>query len=75
MPDIIENLKDAINPHRREQATVPDYDPQKRGPYADKPPNSQPGVEVPRTGLNDSTTSAKSVQLEEAPTPSSTKET
>ncbi|KAK4107327.1 hypothetical protein N656DRAFT_785443 [Canariomyces notabilis] len=36
MSDIIENIKDAINPSRRDSATVETYDPQKRGPYADK---------------------------------------
>ncbi|KAK4236788.1 hypothetical protein C8A03DRAFT_45245 [Achaetomium macrosporum] len=33
MSDIIENIKDALNPKRREEATVPEYDAQKRGPY------------------------------------------
>ncbi|KAL2018445.1 hypothetical protein VTK56DRAFT_864 [Thermocarpiscus australiensis] len=38
MSDIVENLKDAINPHRRGQATVETYDPHTRGPYPDQPP-------------------------------------
>ena len=37
MSDILENIKDAINPSRREEATPPDYDPNKRGAYADAP--------------------------------------
>lgn len=35
MSDIIGNIKEALNPKEREQATVPDYDPHKRGPYPD----------------------------------------
>lgn len=35
MSDILEALKDAVNPKRREQATTETYDPKTRGPYAD----------------------------------------
>ncbi|KAK1775124.1 hypothetical protein QBC45DRAFT_423201 [Copromyces sp. CBS 386.78] len=35
MSDIIENIKEALNPKERQQATVPDYDPHTRGPYPD----------------------------------------
>ena len=35
MSDIIENIKEALNPKVREQATPPDYDPHTRGPYPD----------------------------------------
>ncbi|GAB1315327.1 hypothetical protein MFIFM68171_05537 [Madurella fahalii] len=34
MSDIIEAIKDALNPSRREQATVETYDANTRGPYA-----------------------------------------
>lgn len=36
MSDIVEALKDAVNPSRREQATGETYDASKRGPYADQ---------------------------------------
>ncbi|KAK3380783.1 hypothetical protein B0H63DRAFT_378950, partial [Podospora didyma] len=38
MSDIINAIKDAVNPKRREEATVPTYDPHKRGPYPDEAP-------------------------------------
>ena len=38
--DIIENLKDAVNPKRREKVTPPNYDPETRGAYADEPPSA-----------------------------------
>ncbi|KAK4119080.1 hypothetical protein N657DRAFT_650637 [Parathielavia appendiculata] len=46
MSDIVEAIKDAVNPKRREQATVETYDPHKRGPYPDQPPtgDGQPGL-------------------------------
>jgi hypothetical protein len=46
MSDILEAIKDAINPKRREQATVETYDAHKRGPYRDQPPtgDGQPGL-------------------------------
>ncbi|KAK4187730.1 hypothetical protein QBC35DRAFT_409928 [Podospora australis] len=49
MSDIIENLKDAINPARRESATTETYDPHTRGPYPDGKPTSEgdPGTLAP----------------------------
>lgn len=49
MSDILEALKDAVNPKRREQATTETYDPKTRGPYADRAAagNSQPQVAPP----------------------------
>ncbi|AEO55742.1 hypothetical protein MYCTH_2314369 [Thermothelomyces thermophilus ATCC 42464] len=38
MSDLFEAIKDALNPKRREQATVETYDPHTRGPYPDRPP-------------------------------------
>ncbi|KAL2168957.1 hypothetical protein VTG60DRAFT_6599 [Thermothelomyces hinnuleus] len=38
MSDLFEAIKDALNPKRREQATVETYDPHMRGPYPDRPP-------------------------------------
>ncbi|KAK1759997.1 hypothetical protein QBC47DRAFT_357809 [Echria macrotheca] len=40
MSDILANLKDAVNPKRREKATPPDYDAQKLGAHANAPPSS-----------------------------------
>lgn len=36
MSDIVDALKDTINPKRRESATVPTYDAEKRGPYSNR---------------------------------------
>lgn len=49
MSDILEAIKDVINPKRREQATVETYDPHTRGPYPDRSSaeNSQPQVSPP----------------------------
>ncbi|KAK5657915.1 hypothetical protein OQA88_2464 [Cercophora sp. LCS_1] len=47
MSDVLENLKDAINPHRRENATAPTYDASKRGAYADAPAKSEPELALP----------------------------
>ncbi|KAH6843482.1 hypothetical protein B0I37DRAFT_218706 [Chaetomium sp. MPI-CAGE-AT-0009] len=46
MSDILEAIKDAVNPKRREQATVETYDAHKRGPYPDRASaeSSQPQV-------------------------------
>jgi hypothetical protein len=46
MSDIIEAMKDAVNPKRREQATVETYDAQKRGPYADRRSTGDNQLEV-----------------------------
>ena len=73
MSDIIESLKDVVNPERREKATAPDYDPQKRGPYADKPSKSEPQVDMPKAGLNDSKTNGNSAQVKATPVPSDTR--
>ncbi|SPQ23511.1 bb116bb2-ad7c-418d-999a-b643c8e1eb28 [Thermothielavioides terrestris] len=35
MSEILDAIKDAVSPKRREQATVSTYDAQKRGPYAE----------------------------------------
>ncbi|KAK3361400.1 hypothetical protein B0T24DRAFT_108398 [Lasiosphaeria ovina] len=46
MSDIIDAIKDAVNPSRREEATAPTYDPHKRGPYPDQAPppaSGEPG--------------------------------
>lgn len=54
MSDIIEAIKDAVNPKRREEATVEIYDAQKRGPYADRRSagDSQPEVAPPNEAQN-----------------------
>ena len=62
MSEIVENLKDAIDPSRREKATVPAYDPQKRGPYADSTGHGHPEVAVPKAAIDDSTAEQKSDQ-------------
>jgi len=49
MSDIIENLKDAVNPSRREKGTAPDYDPRTRGAYTEAP-TEQPQLAPPRDG-------------------------
>lgn len=36
MSEIIDAIKDAVNPKRREQATVSNYDAQRRGPYTEQ---------------------------------------
>ncbi|KAL2152821.1 hypothetical protein VTH82DRAFT_3976 [Thermothelomyces myriococcoides] len=38
MSELVDAIKDAVNPKRREQATVETYDPHTRGPYPDRPP-------------------------------------
>ena len=65
MSDIVENLKDAIDPSRREKATVPAYDPQKRGPYADQAGHGHPEVAVPKAAIDDSTAEQKPDQAKE----------
>lgn len=40
MSDIIESLKDVVDPSRREQATTESYDPHTRGPYPDHKPTT-----------------------------------
>ncbi|KAK0744551.1 hypothetical protein B0T21DRAFT_304158 [Apiosordaria backusii] len=49
MSDIIESLKDAVDPSRREQATTETYDPHTRGPYPDHKPatDNNPGSLAP----------------------------
>ncbi len=56
MSDIIESLKDAINPKRREEATPPDYDPHKRGPYTSTTAEGQPKL-IPVDGREESNSS------------------
>ncbi|KAK1835705.1 hypothetical protein QBC39DRAFT_368203 [Podospora conica] len=63
MSEIVENLKDAIDPTRREKATVPTYDPEQRGPYADKPSAGQVELDVPKAGVDGSTAGTKSSQV------------
>ncbi|KAK4447222.1 hypothetical protein QBC34DRAFT_382472 [Podospora aff. communis PSN243] len=46
MSEIISNLKEALNPKKREDATAPTYDPS-RAPYADNTP-SQNQLDPPR---------------------------
>lgn len=70
MSEIVENVKDAIDPTRRDKATVPTYDPEQRGPYADKQGASEAGLDVPKAGANDSTAGAKSSQVKATPAPS-----
>lgn len=70
MSEIVENLKDAVDPSRREKATVPTYDPEQRGPYADKKGTSEAELDVPKDGVNDSTAGAKSSQGKATPAPS-----
>lgn len=36
MSEIVDAIKDAVNPKRRQEATVETYDPEKRGPYTDQ---------------------------------------
>ncbi|KAL2133220.1 hypothetical protein VTI74DRAFT_2729 [Chaetomium olivicolor] len=50
MSDIIDAIKDAVNPKRREQATVETYDPKKRGPYAEESTSGdgQPELSPPK---------------------------
>lgn len=56
MSEIIHAIKDAVNPERREQATVPTYDAQKRGPYpsANVAGSSQPELKPPTESQNPS---------------------
>jgi hypothetical protein len=70
MSEIVENLKDAIDPARREKATVPTYDPEQRGPYATKQGASEAELDVPKAGVNDSTAGAKPSQVKATPAPS-----
>ena len=63
MSDILENIKDAVNPKRREKATPPDYDPKTRGAYADEPPaTGQAGLSAP-TNTDPSTAPDRSPKL------------
>lgn len=55
MSDIIENIKEALNPKEREQATVPDYDPHTRGPY----PDNQSSVVVNQATSNNNNTQSQ----------------
>ncbi|KAJ4288786.1 hypothetical protein N0V88_007322 [Collariella sp. IMI 366227] len=50
MSEIIDSIKDAVNPKRREQATTETYDPKKRGPYAEDPTPSvnEPELSPPK---------------------------
>ena len=54
MSDIIEAIKDVVNPKRREQATAETYDAHKRGPYPDRASAgaSQPEVAPPAEAQN-----------------------
>ncbi|KAK0707921.1 hypothetical protein B0H67DRAFT_648051 [Lasiosphaeris hirsuta] len=52
MSDIVSNLKDAINPSRREKATPPGYDPQARGAYVDNDSATQPQLAPPKDGVD-----------------------
>ncbi|KAK0640575.1 hypothetical protein B0T16DRAFT_418135 [Cercophora newfieldiana] len=49
MSDIIGNLKEVLNPKKREEATAPTYTPE-RAPYADAPPTNQEQLDLPRSG-------------------------
>jgi len=63
MSDILENIKDAINPSRREEATPPDYDPNKRGAYASAPSDDkQAQVNPPANTAVDQRAQADSVK-------------
>jgi hypothetical protein len=53
MSDIVENIKDAVNPKRREEATIPDYDAQKRGPYTANEGQQPEQVSPPRAEQTD----------------------
>ncbi|KAL2193037.1 hypothetical protein P885DRAFT_81630 [Corynascus similis CBS 632.67] len=59
MSDLFEAIKDAINPKRREQATVETYDPHTRGPYPDRSSTgeasgqSQPQAQPQQAEAND----------------------
>jgi hypothetical protein len=55
MSEILEALKDAVNPKRREQATTETYDPKTRGPYADPAAagDGQPEVSPPAAEAQD----------------------
>jgi hypothetical protein len=57
MSDILEAIKDAVNPKRREQATVENYDAHKRGPYPDQAPagDGEPGLSPPTEARNPAT--------------------
>lgn len=41
MSEIVDSLKDLVDPSRRESATAPSYDPNTRGPYPDRKPASE----------------------------------
>ncbi|KAK3998241.1 hypothetical protein QBC44DRAFT_363769 [Cladorrhinum sp. PSN332] len=41
MSDIVEALKDVVDPSRRDAATHETYDPHTRGPYPDREPTSE----------------------------------
>ena len=71
MSDIIENIKEALNPKEREQATVPDYDPHTRGPY----PDNQASVVVnPATANSQSQVSPPKGDVPDAKAATSTQE-
>ncbi|KAK3303856.1 uncharacterized protein B0T15DRAFT_504998 [Chaetomium strumarium] len=53
MSDILENVKDAVNPKRREEATIPEYDAQKRGPYTASEGQQPEQVSPPRAEQTD----------------------
>jgi len=54
MSDILGAIKDAVNPKRREQATVETYDAHTRGPYPDRAStgDGQPEVAPPAEAQN-----------------------
>ncbi|KAK4228630.1 hypothetical protein QBC38DRAFT_147979 [Podospora fimiseda] len=51
MSDIIESLKDVVNPSRHEEATHETYNPHTRGPYPDREPTSQKPENQPSLAL------------------------
>ncbi|KAK4150441.1 hypothetical protein C8A00DRAFT_18035 [Chaetomidium leptoderma] len=52
MSNIIQAVKDAVNPKRREHATAETYDAQTRGPYADGSPAGQSKASPPGEARN-----------------------
>ncbi|EGO53893.1 hypothetical protein NEUTE1DRAFT_49029 [Neurospora tetrasperma FGSC 2508] len=71
MSDIVENIKEALGPKEREQATVPDYDPHTRGPYPDNQPST---VVNPATENKQSHVSPPSGDVPDAKAATSTQE-
>ncbi|KAK4168364.1 hypothetical protein QBC43DRAFT_297002 [Cladorrhinum sp. PSN259] len=47
MSDIVESLKDVVDPSRRDAATHETYDPHTRGPYPDREPTSEKAENKP----------------------------